>query len=473
MTDERIARMFEEAAAKGWSRRAMLRAGVAAGLVLPLSAARQRGALAQDNANPLGVDPAAPLDIVIFKGGYGDDYAIYVRDQMYKKLYPEAQITYAGTQRLQEQYQARFVEGNPPDIMDNSGAGNFNTTNLVNEGQLADLGDLMAAPAYGQEDKTFADTLIPGSQQDGVFNGTQYVLKYAYGAYGIWYSQKFMQDNGYEYPATWDEMLALCEEIKAGGVAPWTFQGQYPYYIRTVFDQLLYKHGGLEAIARIDNLEEGAWQTEEVGAALNALAQLHERGYILEGTEALSHTESQALWLEGRAAFIPCGSWLENEMKGLIPEDFGMTIKATPSLTADDALPQTAIQASAGEDFIVPANGKNVQGGKEYLRLLFSQEGARVFSESTRALTAVVGAAEGLDLGTAFASLQAAVEAAGENTFKAQYYDWYADLDEETQNQFSLLMTGQASVQEVMDTVQEVSDDIREDDSIPKYERTI
>jgi hypothetical protein len=50
----------------------------------------------QDARNPLGVDPAAPLDVVIFKGGFGDDYAIYVNENMYQKLYPDAQITYAG-----------------------------------------------------------------------------------------------------------------------------------------------------------------------------------------------------------------------------------------------------------------------------------------------------------------------------------------------------------------------------------------
>ena len=477
MSDERVVRLFEEAKAGGWSRRELIRRGIAAGLVLPLSAALGAGgvgrALAQAAENPLGVDPNAPLDIVIFKGGYGDDYAIYVRDQMYKKLYPGAQITYAGTQRLQEQYQPRFVEGNPPDVMDNSGAGSFNTTNLVNEGQLADLTDLMEAPAYGQEGMLFKDSLIPGSQQAGNYNGTQYVLQYAYTVYGLWYSAKFMQDNGYTYPQTWDDMLALCEDIKAGGVAPWTYQGQYPYYIRAVFDQLVYKAGGIEAIARLDNLEEGAWQSEEVGAALNALAQLHERGYILEGTQALSHTESQAQWLQNKATFIPCGSWLENEMKGLIPPDFGMTVAATPSLTAEDVLPQSAIQASAGEDFIVPAEGANVQGGKEYLRLLFSKEGGRFFSENTKSLSVVAGAAEGLDLGSAFASTQEAVQAAGENTFVARYGEWYADLAEEFDNLIGQMMFGQVSVEEVQEGAQEAADMVREDDSIPKYTREV
>ncbi len=248
MSDEQIRRLFATAARNGYSRRDLIRLGTAAGLIVPLSGAlgAPGRAFAQTPAadnNPLGVDPAGPLDVVIFKGGYGDDYAIYVKDQMYSKLYPEAQITYAGTQRLQEQYQARFVEGNPPDIMDNSGAGSFDTTNLVNEEQLADLTDLMDAPAYGQDGVAFKDTLIPGSQQNGIFNGTQYVLQYAFSAYGIWYSATWLEENGYTYPETWDDMLAMCEEIKAGGIAPWTYQGQYPYYMRAIFDQLLYKRG--------------------------------------------------------------------------------------------------------------------------------------------------------------------------------------------------------------------------------------
>jgi len=477
MTDEQIRRLFATATRNGYSRRDLIRLGTAAGLIVPLSGAlgAPGRAFAQTPAadsNPLGVDPAGPLDVVIFKGGYGDDYAIYVKDQMYAKLYPDAQITYAGTQRLQEQYQARFVEGNPPDIMDNSGAGSFDTTNLVNEEQLADLTDLMDAPAYGQDGVAFKDTLIPGSQQEGIFNGTQYVLKYAFSAYGIWYSAKWLEENGYTYPETWDDMLAMCEEIKAGGVAPWTYQGQYPYYMRAVFDQLLYKRGGLEAIARLDNLEDDAWSSPEVEASLTALNQLNERGYILEGTEALSHTESQAQWLQNKAIFLPCGSWLENEMKDLIPPDFGMTVKPTPSL-ADDVLPATAIQASAGEDFIVPANGKNVQGGKEYLRLLFSLEGARFFSENAKSLTVVVGAADGLDLGTAFGSVQEAVGAAGENTFISQYGTWYADLGDEVDNLVGQMLTGQVSVEEVMEGAQQVADDVKADDSIPKYERTV
>lgn len=474
--NRRIDQLFREVAEKGLSRRQMIQRaavmGISASALTVAFVGKAHEAVAQGAENPLGVDPAAPLDVVIFKGGYGDDYAINVNENIYGVLYPDAEITYAGTQRLQEQYQSRVVEGSPPDVMDNSGAGNFNTTSLVNDGQLADLSDLMAAPAHGQEGVTFADSLAPGSQADGVFDGTQYVLKYVNGVYGIWYNQALFDEKGWTYPETWADFTAMCQTIKdEGEMAPFTYQGLYPYYIRAVFDQLVFKSGGWEAQLKLDNIEADAWTQPVVKTALEAIQTLWNEEYILEGTEGLSHTESQTAWIEGEAVFLPCGSWLENEMKDLLAElpEFQMKVMPVPSLTAEDALPFTAIQASAGEDFIVFSQGANVQGGKEYLRLLFSQEGGRFFSEATKSLTVVNGAAEGLDLGTAFASVNDAITNAGEDTFVSRWGGWYADLDELSQTSFNELMTGVITPDDLIATMQAKVDEVRENPDIPKF----
>jgi N-acetylglucosamine transport system substrate-binding protein len=328
----------------------------------------------------------------------------------------------------------------------------------------------MAAPAYDTEGSTFADSLVPGSQDTGTFDGVQLVLKYALTVYGVWYNQALFTEKGWTYPETWVDMLALCEDIKGAGIAPWTYQGQYPQYIRLLFDAMVAKNGGLEQLINIDNLQPDAWKQTGVADSVLALQQLADNGYIMEGTEALSHTESQAAWLEGKAAFIPCGTWLENEMKDLIPEGFEMVVDPSPSLEGD-VLPFTAIGAWAGEEFHVSEQGKNVQGGKEWLRLLFSKEGGKFFSEDTKALTVVNGAADGLDLGAAFASAQTALSDAGDNTIYSRYTEWYPTLDTETQNQFGALMTGQINAEEFMDNMQEAADAVAEDDSIPKYTR--
>lgn len=457
------------------SRRAIMRRGAALGLSLPAMAmlfggARPLRAAAQDADNPLGVDPAAPLDVVIFKGGFGDDYARNV-NEMYTARFPDAQITYAGIQRLGEQLQPRFVAGSPPDVIDNSGAGNLDNAALVAEGQLADLADLMAAPALDTEGATFAETLVPGSQDSGVFNGTQYLLNWALTVLGLWYSESKMAELGISYPETWDDFLAIGEELKGSGMALFGTTGVHPQYITGfVFNQMLWKRDPAAMIA-IDNLEADAWKAPAVTEVLTAMYQLAERDLMLPGWEGLDHIQSQNEWLQGKCLFLPCGTWLENEMKDSIPEGFNMAIGPTPSLP-DDQVPFSGIFAGAGEPFIVPAQGKNVAGGKEWLRLLFSKEGGRFFAESTKSLSTVIGSGEGLDLGSAFASTQTAIANAGENTFTAMWPDWYAGMMEEVKASMASLMTMQISIEEFQDEAQSAADETKDDPGITKYTRS-
>jgi N-acetylglucosamine transport system substrate-binding protein len=474
MTHDLIQRLIEDEATGRYSRRQILQRAAALGLSAPAVAALFAGAvplraMAQDADNPLGVDPAAPLDVVIFKGGFGDDYAKYV-NEMYTERFPNAQITYAGIQRLGEQLQPRFVAGDPPDVIDNSGAGNLDNSALVAEGQLSDLADLLAAPSLDSEGMAVGETLVPGSQDPGIFDGVQYLLNLALSAFGVWYSSTWMEEQGYEYPQTWEEMLALCEEIKGSGIAPWVTTGVHPQYARQfVFDQMLWKHDP-QAIINIENLEADAWKAPAVAEVLEALYQLAEREYLLPGWEGLDHIQSQNEWLQGRAIFIPVGTWLENEMKDSIPPDFNMVIAPTPSLPGDK-IPFSGIFAGGGEPFIVPSQGKNVAGGKEWLRLLFSKEGGRVFAESTKSLSTVAGSGEGLDLGSAFASTQEVIAAAGENTYAPRYQDWYTEFGDEVKNQLAALLQMQISIEEFQDFVQEAADTLKDDDTITKYTR--
>ena len=444
MQDQRLTRLFQEANARGYTRRQVIERAAAMGLSVPaLSVAMAAGAAAQGSpaagaTNPFGVDPAAPLDVVIFKGGYGDDYAKYV-NTMYSSLYPESQIAYQGIQRLGPQLQPRFIDGSPPDVIDNSGADNLDTATLIAEGQLASLGDILAAPAYDTEGMTVGETLIPGTQDTGVFNGEQYYLNLVLVVTGLWYSSSFMTERGYSYPKTWQEMLDLSAELKGAGIAPWVTTGVYPQYAQGfVFDQLLWK-ANPQALVDIDNLAEDAWRAPEVEAVLEAMAQLGSNEYLLDGWEGLTHTESQAEWLQGRAAFLPCGSWLENEMTGLVPEGFDMVVAPIPPIEGSP-VPFEGIFAGAGEVFIVPADGANLAGGKEWMRLLLSKEAGRAFAEATKSLTVVQGSADGLELGTAFQSVQDAIAAAGANTFASRYGEWYPDLQEEAKNAMGSLL---------------------------------
>lgn len=421
--------------------------------------------VAPEAVNPLGVLENTKAEGVFFQGGLGIDYIQYAADLL-AKLHPGSEMSVEGIQGVGEKLRPRFIAGNPPDVIDNSGAGNLDTTALATEELLLDLTPMMNAPSLDTPGKTVAETLFPGSQANFVFDGKQLAVNVAYTVFGIWYNKNLFAEKGWVYPKTWDDMLSLCETIQNDEMACWTYQGQYPQYMMFgLLEGMVYKLGGDAAWKAIDNLEPDAWRQEAIVTAINQIAQLASKGYIMKGTEALNHTESQTEWLKGKAAFIPCGTWLENEMKTIIPEGFEMVVGAAPG-------PGTAMMAQGGEIFLVPAQAKNPQAGMEYLRLLLSKASARFFAENVSNIMPVIGGTEGADVSSSMESALTVVEAAGQDLFpRPRYNTWYRDLVDETKNAMGELLSGRITPEEFIDLAQTMADEIKEDPDIAKFSR--
>lgn len=236
-------------------------------------------------ANPLGVNETAPLEVVIFDGGFGQQYAIDA-EKKYNAAFPKApKVKHVATQKIQSQLQPRFNGGTPPDLIDNSGAEQMDMGVLVGKKQLLDLTPLMDAPSIDDPNKKVRDTLRPGVLEMGQFDGDPvWIMYYAYTVYGVWYSQTALEKLDAEYPEDWDAMLALCAKAKKQGIAGWTYAGKYPYYLPFSLYPFIAKIGGREVLDKIDNLEPNAWKDPAVKAAFEAYYELYQKGYILKGT---------------------------------------------------------------------------------------------------------------------------------------------------------------------------------------------
>lgn len=467
------------------TRREFLRRAAAAGLVaLPaaggLAACATSGSASggnkpktgkKTNKNPLGVDESAALNVAAFDGGFG--YQYNKNDgSVYNKEFAKAKVNVQGLQELGKKLQPKFVGGNPPDVIDNSGAGNLDVASLIANGQIAELTDLYNAPAYDTPGKTVKDTLRPGVVESGEFNGKPYIMNYVYTVWGIWHSKTLFDQKGWDYPQTWDDMLKLCKKIKQStSMAPWTYQGKYPAYIINAILTSAAKLGGNDVMKNIDNLEPNAWKQDAVKEAATAYHQLIAQDYVLKGTPGLTHIQSQTKWTQGQAVFIPCGTWLRNEARSTTPKNFDMVINPTPSLSTSDKMPFSAAWEGAGEGFIVPKQASNAQGGKEYLRIMLSKKQSQDFSNLVNAITSTdytVG--QGAD--TSVTSALAMTKAAGSNFFTWQFGTWYAKMETAVENATGSLMSpGGISVDEWIKRCQQAADDTSKDKTIKKYHR--
>lgn len=71
---------------------------------------------------------------------------------------------------------------------------------------------------------------------------------------------------------------------------------------------------GIDNIKDISNYVEGSFSKPEAMEVLENIAKIGTGGYLLEGTVALNHTQSQTEMMMNKCLFIPNGNWMENEM---------------------------------------------------------------------------------------------------------------------------------------------------------------
>lgn len=422
-----------------------------------------------DPANPLGVEAANPLDVVLYAGGYGTAYADFDAD-LYRTKHAGAQLRLSPTQLIGSALKPRFESGQPPDVVHNAGPERMSTGSLVADGRLADLTPLLDAPSWDFPGKTVRQTLAPGTVESGSYEGVPRGLNYVSTVYALWYSAKLFERHGWAPPRTWDDLVRTCTDMKAAGIAPFSFAGKFPYYVYVPVLTLVAKTGGVEVMRAVDNLEDGAWRSDSMLTAATAFHELTRKGLVPARTKDLDHLQSQTEFVRSKVGFLPCGSWLESEMRAATPKNFGLTACAVPALDGTAKAPN-AVRVAAEETFVVGAKARNPDGGLEFLRAMLSKAGAAQFSKTTGSLTVVAGAADGLDSSTALSSASELVSLAGDQVVNWYFDDWYAQLARALEDATAALMAGAIKPAEWTTRMQRAADTVKQDKAIKKFQR--
>ena len=414
--------------------------------------------------NPFTVNGSAPVDVVV-----SDEYGGFAA-AAYRKKHPAATISPKVTAQLSDDLLPRFATGTPPDVVLSTGDEKLELGKLVKDDQLADLQQLLDAPSWDDRSAKVRDQLLPDMLEAGRFDGTQRTLNYISTVYGIWYSAGLFQRNGWDVPHTWPELLALGTDMKAAGLGPFIYAGTHPYYLLELVLTLAAKTGGPDVTKRIDNLDDGAWKDDNVTKAITAVGELTKRGLLAPGTAQYDHIGSQKRFLTSKAGLLPCGNWLENEMKGFVKDDFALSVFAVPPLDASPAM-ASGLHVAATAPFFVPEKAKNKPGGLEYLRALLSADVAAQVSSESKQLTIVRGSADGLELTTALSSARDLVSAAGDQIIKWYFDTWYPAFANEAAEATGQFMAGGLQQSEWTARIQAAADKLKQDDAVTKYHR--
>mgnify|MGYP000641436687 CR=1 FL=1 len=330
---------------------------------------------------------------------------------------------------------------------------------VVEAGQAMDLTDKISDTVKNQ---------MATAEATGTIDGKIYSVQQSVLPGGIWYSKDLFEKAGItETPKTWDEFFALGDKVKdIDGRALFTYQGIYPGYMEEMLWPAIANECGEEALTKIANYEEGSFNNEGVLKALSHIKEIADKGYLLEGTVGMNHTESQTEMMLGKAAFITNGTWMENEMQDAPREDgFEFAMAPIPTENADDV----HYVFDSCEQFSIPAAAKNPELAKEFLRFLYSDESVSAFAEASGALYATKSAREVAKdkLSTAIYNMYGIYEEANASSlimsFAAVPADCKVNPKDEIFNPITSVMNDEMTVEEWAQNVEDAFAQVRAD----------
>ena len=203
----------------------------------------------------------------------------------------------------------RFVREDYPDVVAIGGDASY--ADFVDSNILADMTEYpgMAQVQQAYQDIMKSVTYVP---MDGIY-GVPYIANAA----GMLYNKDMFAEKGWDIPETWDEFIALCEEIKAEGeVLPLYLGFLDTWTILSPWNSMLVELVPSDHIRKV-NAGEAKFADYYREPAEKLLKLLD---YAEDGPMAYSYEDACTAFARGQSAMFPCGSFAVPQILSANPE---------------------------------------------------------------------------------------------------------------------------------------------------------
>lgn len=224
--------------------------------------------------------------------------------------------------------------------------------------------------------ENFSASALEGWMGD---DGKMFAVPVAAVSHIVYYNTEIFEKNNLKVPETFEELLELCEKIKALNIAPFAngikdewdilecvYLGMLPNYVGGADNRALYEKG------------EKKMNDADFLASLEDFAKLVK--YLPEGFEAIGNSDGPALLVNGQAAMFIDGSWSCGSYKRQYEFD-KVGVFAIPA--PKGRTPGMCMHADYG--MAGNAASKNPEEVKKFLEWIASKEGAEFVAKYTPA----------------------------------------------------------------------------------------
>ena len=281
---------------------------------------------------------------------------------------------------------ASFVRGNPPDLI--LGNYNYEIARFVQRCTLTDLSDTDAAASV-------RDDLQPLMDQYGSCEGRTSALPYSVMAASVIYNKEIFDAQGLEVPQTWDELIAVCDQLKDAGIDPfyatfkddWTVgQGWYDYSIGGSVDTIEFFDAMADEGAAVGPDSPVSFE-KDFAEPMDQMMQLA-NDYTNEDAESRGYGDGNLAFSKGAAAMYMQGPWAFSEIAKTAPD---LELGTFPLPMTDDPA-DLGVRVNMDLGAMIPEGSNHQEAAREFLEYLYLPENIEAYNASQLGFTPTKGA---------------------------------------------------------------------------------
>ncbi len=305
-----------------------------------------------------GNDSDGRIEVEIVQ--YKPEAANYFKtvEEAFNSTHDDIHLTISSPNDAMAILKTRFIREDYPDII--GIGGDINYSYFVDADILADISEY-----EGMQDVNEGYLEIAEALELVPVDGT-YILPYAANAAGVLYNREMFEEHGWQIPETWDEMLALCDEIAAEGILPFYFGFKDIWTCLAPWNAMAVELAPSDTTRQVNKgLTTFSKEYEELAEKYMALLP-----YGPDDPFAYNYNDACTAFARGESAMYPIGSYAAPQILSVNPE-LKMDSFVMP---ASDEKEGRTLNSGIDLGFCVTKDCKNKEAAYEVLNFLYQDD---------------------------------------------------------------------------------------------------
>ncbi len=305
-----------------------------------------------------GNDSDGRIEVEIVQ--YKPEAANYFKtvEEAFNSTHDDIHLTISSPNDAMAILKTRFIREDYPDII--GIGGDINYSYFVDADILADISEY-----EGMQDVNEGYLEIAEALELVPVDGT-YILPYAANAAGVLYNREMFEEHGWQIPETWDEMLALCDEIAGEGILPFYFGFKDIWTCLAPWNAMAVELAPSDTTRQVNKgLTTFSKEYEELAEKYMALLP-----YGPDDPFAYNYNDACTAFARGESAMYPIGSYAAPQILSVNPE-LKMDSFVMP---ASDEKEGRTLNSGIDLGFCVTKDCKNKEAAYEVLNFLYQDD---------------------------------------------------------------------------------------------------